>query len=113
MSDPIATAVRPLRDLVYVEKVRKTQSDGGILFPQPGAFCGHSARKKTAATPDYFTARVLSVGPEVRELSPGDEVLVYTYAEGDGSKLYTGENIGERERLIVKYPGDFLCAVEP
>lgn len=112
MSEAITTAVRPLRNLVYIEKIRRTRTGGGILLPLFGAFMGHSAKKKMAATPDYFPARVLATGPDVRELVPGDEVLVYTFAEGDGSKLYTGENVGERERMMVMYPNDILCAVE-
>jgi len=112
VNEPITTAVKPLRNLVYVEKIRRTRSGGGIEIPIFGAFCGHSAKKKMAATPDYFPARVLAIGPDVKEIKPGDEVLVYTFAEGDGSKLYTGENVGERERLMVMYPNDVLCVVE-
>jgi hypothetical protein len=64
-----------------------------------------------AATRDYFPAEVLAVGPEVRELKSGDHVLVHTWAEGDGSKLYTGDSLGEKDRLILK-PNDILCAIE-
>jgi len=112
VNKPITTAVKPLRNLVYVEKIRRTRSGGGIEIPIFGAFCGHSAKKKMAATPDYFPARVLAIGPDVKEIAPGDEVLVETFAEGDGSKLYTGENIGEQDRLMVMYPNDVLCVVE-
>jgi hypothetical protein len=103
------TAVRPLRDLVYVERLRPKITPGGIHIPETFE-AKHSARLKTAATPDYFPAKVLSVGPLVRELVPGDTVLVHTYAEGDGKTLYTGENVGERDRLLVRYPDDFVCA---
>jgi hypothetical protein len=111
----ITTAVRPLRDLVYVEKIVQTHSPSGLI-ELPGTFRagkgGHSARLKMGAVQDTFHARVLSIGPNVRELSPGDEVLVFTFAEGDGSTLWTGENVGERNRMMVKYPDDILCALD-
>ena len=109
MNAETRTAVRPLRNLVYVERLRPKTTDGGIHIPETFE-AKHSARLKTAATPDYFPAKILSIGPLVRELLPGDTVLVYTYAEGDGKKLYTGENVGERDRMFVHYPDDFVCA---
>lgn len=113
-AEPITTAVRPLRNLVYVEKIVRERAAGGLWVPSTfkAGKHGHSARLKMAATPDYFPARVLSCGPDVREIAPGDEVLVYTFAEGDGTKLYTGENVGEAKRMVIMYPNDILCAVE-
>lgn len=110
--------LRPTRNNVYVEKIALETTKGGIVLPIFGAFMGHSARKKTAATPDYFKARVLAVGPEVRDIVEGDEVIIHTYAEGGGTKLFTGENVGEKRRLMVKADtvdtkGDILCVVGP
>jgi co-chaperonin GroES (HSP10) len=109
----MTTAVKPLRDLVYVEKIEPEVLASGIILPTKGAFMGHSARMKMNATPDYFHAKVIAIGPDVKELALGDEVYVHTFAEGDGSKLYTGENVGEKRRLLVKYPDDILCALDP
>ena len=108
--------LRPLRDQVYIERIRPTESPGGILFPQAfkAGKGGHDVRLKMAAVPDYFPAKVLALGPDVRpgELSEGDEILVFAYAEGDGKKLWTGEGAGERDKMFIKYPDDILCAVE-
>ncbi len=108
------TAVKPTRDNIYVQRERPEQTEGGIIIPATfrAGKNGHSARLKMDATRDYFPAKVLAIGPEVRELKVGDSVLVWTWAEGDGSKLYAGENIGERDRMIIK-PDDVLCAVDP
>ncbi len=104
--------IRPLRDLLYVEKIRPTHSPGGLLH-LPSTFRagkgGHSAREKMNATADHFPAKVLAVGPQVREVKPGDTVLVWTFAEGDGSKLWTGDSVGEKDRLFIK-PDDIVCA---
>jgi co-chaperonin GroES (HSP10) len=103
--------VRPLRNLVYVERIRPEATPGGILIPQTFDH-KHSARLKTAATPDYFPARVLAVGPQVRDLKEDDHVFVWTYAEGDGSKLFTGDAEGAlgKDRMFVAWPNDFVCA---
>jgi co-chaperonin GroES (HSP10) len=105
--------VRPIRDNIYIQRIRPAQSAGGIIFPTSFKFgkSGFSAKAKMDAIPDVFPAHVLALGPEVRELSVGDEIMVYTYAEGDGSKLYTGETTGERERLFIR-PDDVVCAVD-
>ena len=111
--------IRPLRNLVYVEKIRETVSKGGIHLPQTfrAGKNGHSVREKMNAVADVFRAKVLAVGPEVRGLSEGDECMVYTFAEGDGSTLWTGtSDDGKRadkaQRLFVRYPDDIVCAVD-
>ncbi len=109
------TTLSPLHDWIYVERLRVAESTGGILFPATfkAGKRGHSAREKMNATSDHFSARVLATGPEVRELAAGDEVLIWTFAEGDGTRLWTvdGFNSGERDRFFIK-PDDVVCAVE-
>ncbi len=107
------TAIKPLRDRIYIRKIRETVSSGGIVFPETfrAGKSGHSARLKMNAIQDTFHATVLAVGPESRELAPGDEVIVYSYAEGDGSKLFTGESVGEKDCLFIG-PDDVVCAVD-
>lgn len=102
--------LRPLRNLVYVERVKREVSAGGILLPQ--TFDNQNRPSlRHGAVADYFEAKVLAVGPLVQELTVGDTILVHTYAGGDGSKLYTGEGTTDAERLFVKYPEDLLAAV--
>ena len=98
------TAIRPLRDQLYVQRIRATQTEGGILLPasfSPQKKFG--ARERMNSVPDYFLAKVLAVGPEERSgLQPGDHTYVWSYADGDGSKLYTGESVGEKDKLFIK-----------
>ncbi len=105
-------AIRPLHDRIYIQRVRVKESAGGILFPatfrQAKQF---SARERMNAIPDVFHAYVLAVGPDVRELARGDEIVVFAYAEGDGSKLYTGDSSGEKDRMFIG-PDDVVCAVD-
>lgn len=102
--------VKPLGSRVYVERIHETETRGGLIIPQ--TFKARGPGQKVGAVPDYFRARVLAVGPDVRELTEGDEVLVYTYAEGDGSKLYSGETDGSRDKMLVRYPDDLVCAID-
>lgn len=112
MSDP--NVIRPLRDQLYVQRLKQTHYEGGVIL-KPETFKagknGFSAREKMNGIPDYFPAKVLATGPDVRELSQGDEVLVWSYADGDGSKLYTGESVGEKDKMFIKMD-DVVCAVE-
>ncbi len=103
--------IRPLRDLVYVEKIPRLMSEGGIHIPQ--AFKARGPGSRLQGVQDFFHAKVLAVGPEAqRDVAVGDEALVYTFAEGDGTTLYTGDSVGERNRMFVKYPGDFVCVLQ-
>lgn len=112
MSEP--NVIRPLRDQLYVQRIRETASAGGIILPETfkAGKNGFSARQKMNAVPDHYRARVLATGPDVRELAQGDEVLVWSYADGDGSKLYTGEGVGEKDKLFIKMD-DVVCAIDP
>ncbi len=111
--------VVPIRDWLYVEKVIERLSPGGIHLVEcfKAGKSGLSARQRINAIKDHFLVRVLATGPEVQKseaagLFQGDHALVWSYAEGDGSKLYTGESGGEKDRLFIK-PGDVVCAVDP
>ncbi len=106
--------IRPLRNLVYVERVHKEKTEGGILIPKTfrAGKSGHSASAKMDAVPDYFEAKVLHIGPEVTEIAPGDHLLVWSFDGGDGSKLYTGENVGEKDRAFIRFPDDVVCAID-
>ena len=108
--------VRPLRNLVLVERVEKRVTDGGIVIPETFD-AKHSPRLKMLAKADYFEVEVKACGPEVRDLKPGDHAYVFTFAEGDGTTLYTGtSDTGARadqaKRLFVKWPQDFVCAID-
>jgi co-chaperonin GroES (HSP10) len=79
--------IRPYGDRILLEKLDghglETKSPGGIVLPAV-----EWKRGKTAHVADYFRARVLAVGSKVREVSEGDEVIVYTYSrEGHGRVL--------------------------
>ena len=102
-------SLRPLRNLVQIEKVVREKTAGGIYVPTS---FDHQARPslKFGAIPDHFEARVVAVGPDVRDIGPGDHILVWQYADGDGSKLFTGD--GDAERLLIKYPDDIVCAID-
>jgi co-chaperonin GroES (HSP10) len=109
--------VVPIRDNIYVERVPKRVTPGGIHLPETfrAGKSGLSARERMNAIPDHF--RVLATGPEVQKseaagLFQGDHALVWSYAKGDGTKLYTGESVGEKDRLFIK-PNDVVCAVDP
>jgi co-chaperonin GroES (HSP10) len=104
------TAIRPLRDRLYVQRLFVASSKGGIIFPKAFKF-GFSARQKINAISDVFRARVLAIGPEVRELVVGDEILVHSYADGDGSTLWTGVSVGEKDRMFIEFK-DVVCGVE-
>ncbi len=108
----------PIRDWLYVERIRETVTPGGILIPESfrAGKSGHSARLKMEAVRDYFLARVVATGPDVAKsevsgLEQGDHAFVWSYADGDGSKLFTGETVGEKDHLFIK-PKDVLCAVD-
>jgi hypothetical protein len=98
------TAIRPIGAGLYVQRVRATQTEGGILLPatfSPQKKFG--AREKMNSIPDYFLAKVLAVGPEERSgLQPGDHTFVWSFADGDGSRLYTGDSVGEKDKLFIK-----------
>lgn len=113
--------LRPLRNLIQVERMpdlgRTRDGEGnevtagGIVIPQDYKARGsHKAVRKA----DFFRARVLAIGPQVRDLEPGNEVLVITWAaESDGTRrgLYTGAD-GPDGTLFVEYPDDLVCAVD-
>lgn len=100
--------VRPLRDLVLVQRLEghgiERVTPGGIVIP---AACEAKAKTKN----DYFRARVIAKGPKAPpELEVGEDVLVHTWAGGDGTGLYTGAltSVGNGRMLIT--PDDIVCA---
>lgn len=111
--------LRPLRDLIQVERLpdlgRTRDGDGnevtarGIVIPQDYKARGSA---KAVNKADFFRARVLAVGPKVRDVSAGDEVLVLTWgANPDGSRrsLYAGVD-GPDGTLFIT-PDDLVCGV--
>lgn len=114
----VPDVVVPVGTWIFVRKIRKTITAGGIHLVQAfkAGKHGSSAREKMNAVPDYFEAVVLATGPEVRTseaagLEQGDRCLVWSYAEGDGSRLYTGEDVGMRDHLFIR-PSDVVCAID-
>lgn len=96
--------IRPIGARMYVERVKETHWRDSIVL-KPETFAPQKkfgARERMNAIPDFFLAKVLAVGPEEKSgLQPGDHTLVWSYADGDGSKLYTGESVGEKGRLFI------------
>lgn len=82
--------IRPLRDRIHIRRLEghgiETVTPGGIVIPATV-----EARAKTKN--DYFRAEVVAIGPEVRELEPGEHILVHTWHGGDGSTLYTNHTL--------------------
>ncbi len=101
--------VRPLRDLILVERLEghgiERITPGGIVIPA-------SVERRAEQKADMFRAKVVATGPQVRELEPGDHVMVHTWEDGDGSKLYTGVTGTGRHELFIK-PDDVICKVHP
>lgn len=100
--------LRPLRNLVLVERITEKVSAGGIHFPED-----YKARASAKAVnkADSFRARIVAVGPKVSDplIAPGAEVPILTWAENaDGTRrgLYTGID-GPDGLLFVKWPEDF------
>ena len=116
--DAEPATVVPIGSWIYVERIAERMSPGGIHLPETfrAGKSGLSARERINAIKDHFMVLVLATGPDVQKseaagLLQGDHALVWSYAEGDGSKLYTGESVGEKDRLFIK-PGDVVCAVD-
>jgi co-chaperonin GroES (HSP10) len=104
--------LKPLRNLVHVERVPKPEkTEGGVVLVH-----GYESRKdpaaKVRATPDHFEARVLAVGPQVRGLAPGDHILVYSFDQVSHEHgLYTGHPTGEKDRMLIRFPEDIVYVV--
>lgn len=118
MNQEPALGETPLRVLkahgewLYIEKIVQTMTEGGLHIPQTADY-KKNPRLRFAGVENTFRARVLSVGSRVSEpVYQGDEIVVWTFAEGDGSTLYTGENVGEKRRLFIKQK-DVVCVLEP
>ncbi len=116
--EPELETVVPIGTWIYVERIPEKVSPGGIHIPETfrAGKSGLSARERINSIKDHFLVRVLATGPEVQKseahgLFQGDHALVWSYAAGDGSKLYTGESVGEKHRLFIK-PNDVVCAVD-
>lgn len=102
-------SLRPLRNLVLVERITEQVTAGGIHIPQDYKAIGS---RKAVNRPDDFRARVIAVGPKVTDelVRPGAEVLIFTWAaEADGSRrgMYTGTDGPSKGSLFVSWPADF------
>lgn len=114
--------MRPLRNLMLVEKLPdlgcvisedgETVTLGGIIVPT--TFKARGPSQRIAAKKDFWRARVVAIGPEVREVAVGDHVLIDTWAEkadGTHAGLYTGIDVGDGRRLVA-YPNDIICGLD-
>ena len=109
-SDEPPQALRAIGEHIYIQRLRVAESKGGIIFPQSfSPSKKFSARERLNAVPEMFHATVLSCGPRVRELSQGDEIIVYSFARDES--LYTGVSVGERDRMFIE-SDDVVCAVD-
>ena len=118
MNEAPALGETPLRVLkahgewLYVEKIIPEKTESGLLFIPSTADYKKNPRLRFANIDNTFRARVLSVGSRVSEpIYQGDEIVVWTFAEGDGSRLYTGENVGEKRKMFIKQ-SDVVCVIE-
>ena len=109
-SDDAPRALRAIGNHIYIQRLRVAESKGGIIFPATFSLSKKfSARERLNSVPELFHAIVLSCGPRVRELSQGDEIIVYSFARDES--LYTGVSVGEKDRMFIE-PDDVVCAVE-
>lgn len=118
---PVLRGVSPIRDNIYIQPLRVTESAGGIHFPatfKAGKGGGFSARERINAVQDLYRARVLAVGPDTtllrdsdqRPVQAGDEILVWAFnGNGDDSKLWTGIEAGGGK--FIK-PDDIVARIE-
>ncbi len=103
-------ALRAIGEHIYIQRLRVAESKGGIIFPATFSLRKKfSARERLNSVPEMFHAIVLSCGPRVRELSQGDEILVYSFAKDE--TLYTGVSVGEKDRLFIE-PDDVVFAID-
>lgn len=101
--------ISPLRDLILVERLDghgiERVTPGGIIIPATS-----ESRAKTKN--DTWKGRVLAKGPKApTELAIGDVVIVFTWADGDGSVLYTGTAGLARNELFIA-TDDIVCIVD-
>ncbi len=102
--------LRAIGEHIYIQRLRVAESKGGIIFPETFSLRKKfSARERLNSVPELFHAIVLSCGPRVRELSQGDEIIVYSFAKDE--HLYTGLSVGEKDRMFIG-PDDVVCAVD-
>lgn len=104
--------VKPLRNLLFVQRVKRPEKTaGGIYIPQT---FDHRARPelRIGATPDYWEAEVLAVGPDARgDVVPGEHVLVKTWAGDEHQGLYAGQAIDD-DHVFVRCPQDIIGLVQ-
>jgi hypothetical protein len=109
-ADDAPQALRAIGEHIYIQRLRVAESKGGIIFPETFSLRKKfSARERLNSVPELFHAIVLSVGPRVRELAQGNEIIVYSFAKDE--HLYTGTSVGEKDRMFIG-PEDVVCAVE-
>lgn len=123
--------MRPLRDLIFVQRTIEEKSAGGIVLLHDYR-ARKSPRLTMTAKSDYWAGRVLAVGPEVFDLSVGEEILIYTFADDTGhrakeyvdgpgeepkeslrsirSGLYTGIFVAKGQAFIR--PDDIVCVLD-
>lgn len=100
-----------LKNYVLIRRIRPQQTKGGLFVPQTFDH-KHRPVLKLNGMPDYFLAEVVAAGPEARDIDRGDLALVYTFADDTSRSTYVGEAKLDEDLLIVRYPDDFVCAVE-
>ncbi|MDO4870560.1 MAG: co-chaperone GroES [Candidatus Saccharibacteria bacterium] len=86
------TSIRPLNDKIVAEKpVVKTQTASGLYLPE-------TAKERSTS------AQVIAVGPEVKTVKKGDQIIYKEYSTTD-------IKLGEQEFLIIKEE-DVLGVIE-
>lgn len=101
--------IRPQRDLILVEKLEghgiERVTKGGIIIPATNE--SHAKTKN-----DTWRGKVIAKGPKApSELATGDVVMVFTWASGDGTKLYTGHKALTKHQCFIA-PDDIVCIVD-
>jgi len=110
--------IQPINDRLLVQRLEghgiERVTDGGIIIPATT-----EAKAKTKA--DTFRARILAVGPgkmlpsgvrQPIDASPGEDVIVETWADNAEHSLYTGSPGMEPGQLFIGVE-DVVCVIGP
>jgi hypothetical protein len=86
--DECGWTIRPLRRLVFVRLEKRPEIQNGVLLlPKYSATYGESLAP-------YFYAMVLAVGPQAKDVRPGDRILMSRIFFAWWKRLETGTYVG-------------------
>lgn len=105
----MSVPITPLRDLLLVERLEghgiERVTKGGIIIP--ATLEAHAKTKN-----DTWRGKVIAKGPKAPDdVVVNDVVMVFTWADGDGKKLYTGHEALTKNQCFIE-PDDIVCIVD-